>query len=344
MRGPSRRDKHAGVSRIDVCDTPVMVNGFQRGFQYEATMSNTSRLNDAALLCSMLFRAGEIIEVRPIEIWTDGDSGKRKSRVLRSERRWLAKDGFVEQLRYLDRLNTMHNANIFFGVNPRVAHGRGRKTDVVKTRCLWADMDNVTSEVAKWRCEETGVPHPSIIVDSGNGNHLYWLLDQTLDISLPFDRDLLEARLRRLYKQLGCDATCDANRLLRLPGFLNVKNARNGAQPTRCSLRVCNPDCRFAIESFPPHVKRQSPQSLQDGRVRRTFANQPRTTDPLTQRLAVTTDDRSKRDFAIVCSLLRAGYGKEEIRQAVASQSKFADRGDSYFETTFRNALIAIQS
>jgi hypothetical protein len=72
----------------------------------------------------------------------------------------------------LAELNSDQRANIFMGVNPRARRGVGRKCDVQTCRCVWADMDEVSSEVARWRCHEVGLPDPSILVDSGNGVHL----------------------------------------------------------------------------------------------------------------------------------------------------------------------------
>jgi hypothetical protein len=48
-------------------------------------------------------------------------------------------------------------------------------------------------------------------------------------------------------------------------------------------------------------------------------------------------DDRSRRDFWVVCNLLRLGLSVEEIRALVASHSKFNDN-QLYLETTLQNA------
>jgi hypothetical protein len=49
--------------------------------------------------------------------------------------------------------------------------------------------------------------------------------------------------------------------------------------------------------------------------------------------------DRSRRDFAVVCGLLRLGLSPEEIWSLVANQSKFATAGRRYFDRTIANAL-----
>jgi hypothetical protein len=45
-------------------------------------------------------------------------------------------------------------------------------------RVLWVDIDHVTVEEARARFERAGVPEPSVLVNSGNGVHAYWLLDE----------------------------------------------------------------------------------------------------------------------------------------------------------------------
>jgi hypothetical protein len=58
----------------------------------------------------------------------------------------------------------------------------------------------------------------------------------------------------------------------------------------------------------------------------------------LVSRLDSPTPDRSRRDFAIVCDLLRLGLAREAIRQLVSGRSKFESNGRSYFDVTISNA------
>ena len=70
-------------------------------------------------------------------------------------------------------------ANIFFGVCPRVGtEGQYDLAWQIRTvRALWTDIDHVTVDEVRDRIAKAGMPLPSIIVNSGNGVHLYWLLD-----------------------------------------------------------------------------------------------------------------------------------------------------------------------
>ena len=58
----------------------------------------------------------------------------------------------------------------------------------------------------------------------------------------------------------------------------------------------------------------------------------------LVGRLEMPTRDRSRRDFAVVCDLLRLGLAKEDIWQLVSASSKFESAGRSYFDLTITNA------
>src|SRR5262249_31414446 len=45
-------------------------------------------------------------------------------------------------------------------------------------RVLWADLDHCMPDEALERCRSASLPEPSIVVRSGAGVHLYWLLDE----------------------------------------------------------------------------------------------------------------------------------------------------------------------
>jgi hypothetical protein len=43
---------------------------------------------------------------------------------------------------------------------------------------LWADIDNCDVSVALARAASAALPYPTAVVNSGNGVHLYWRLEQ----------------------------------------------------------------------------------------------------------------------------------------------------------------------
>ena len=285
-----------------------------------------------------LFCKDDLIEIRPIEIWTDS-GGKRRTAALLSQRRWLRPREVLGQFRELKRLNITARANIFMGVNPRLRRG-GKKTDVGSCRLLWADLDDVTPEIARWRCEEVSVPRPSVIIDSGNGVHLYWLLRDEVSISNSFVRQQIESRLKLLYRKLGCDSTSDVNRLLRLPGFDNVKNVRNGSDPVACQLAFASSTAKYSVDVVLPRLVGR-PGRRSTRRAKRCLQKDD-AADHVLRRLDLEVSDRSRRDFGVVCSLMRLGMSDDEILDRVSGHSKFATDGAGYCELTLANARKAI--
>ncbi|RKZ11286.1 hypothetical protein DRQ32_06355 [bacterium] len=84
-----------------------------------------------------------------------------------------------------------------------------------------------------------GLPRCNVIVNSGNGLHLYWVMDEIL----PFDKWLPMATvLKALCKEHGFKAdptiTADVARVLRLPGSHNRKDRDN---PRKCTAKQIGP-------------------------------------------------------------------------------------------------------
>lgn len=108
----------------------------------------------------------------------------------------------------------------YFGVLPRWK-ASGRAEDCVQNvGVLWADIDNKavggTHLAALMRLGAVNLT-PSIVVDSGNGIHAYWLLNKLE----PFGR--VQPLMKGLQSAIGSDHVHDAPRVLRLPGTRNHK-------------------------------------------------------------------------------------------------------------------------
>ena len=126
-----------------------------------------------------LFDEQDCVLFRPIETWTEG--GKKKCEVFykRTCYRRARPEGLRIIVPQLLALSAKEKANIFFGVCPRRgAYGEYDLAWQVRTvRVLWTDIDHVTVEDARERITKAGLPQPSILVNSGNGVHVYWLLE-----------------------------------------------------------------------------------------------------------------------------------------------------------------------
>jgi hypothetical protein len=174
------------------------------------------------------------------------------------------------------------------------------------------------------------------MVDSGHGVHVYYLLDKPVNVSDKTIRDNFEDTLRGFYRAIGADSTQDVTRLLRLPGFLNVKGDQ-----IPCRLERFSPRSRFSLQDFARFkpIRRHT----QTRAVPATSAFSPQhSIESVRQavgRLDEGVGDRSRRDFAVICHLLRLGLPVEEIWTLVEGKSKFATAGRRYFDHTVTNAL-----
>ena len=150
---------------------------------------------------------------------------------------------------YAARLGDTHD--VYYGVGLRGQklgpRQRGSSDDVSVIPAFWSDID-VRGSAHK----ETALPatvaealgfldslplKPSIVVSSGNGLHVYWLLDKPLEIMDKAQRKSVAEALRgwQLYintaaKKNGwkLDNTSDLSRVLRLPGSINHKKGGSG--------------------------------------------------------------------------------------------------------------------
>ena len=149
-------------------------------------------IENAVRFLTTIFQPGDVFQVRPIETWVSG--GEKQSRIdydgicyhkmgIRRGNEWLPYLPSLESFltRIIER-SSFERTNVFMGVAPRFARGDSATYELawqIRTiRSLWSDIDDtpdVATAVAK--CGEVSLPPPSIVVSSGHGAHLYWLLD-----------------------------------------------------------------------------------------------------------------------------------------------------------------------
>lgn len=143
--------------------------------------------------------------------------------------------------------------DIYCSVNPR--SGRGSSEEFVQQIvCFHADLDgegpDETSDddASRRKSHREGkVPPPSIIVGSGRGQHLYWILREPVAVT-DLNRAHLVAVNRGLVKALGGDtACCDLSRILRIPGFHNHKR-----EPATAVSLIRDSGLRYTVEELGP--------------------------------------------------------------------------------------------
>jgi hypothetical protein len=98
---------------------------------------------------------------------------------------------------------------------------RGGKADILALPAIFADVDREPAQVIPML---TTVPEPSIVVASGGGTHLYWLLETPT-----FEIERAEAIIKGMAIWLKADPTMSSDQIMRLPGTINNKPQRGDA-------------------------------------------------------------------------------------------------------------------
>jgi hypothetical protein len=220
--------------------------------QSAADVVSSNERQQAGQFLRTLFAPDDIIEVRPIEVFRD-DRGTQQSTIANNQRSWGTIDETMRRFDHLKNINTKMGLNIFFGVHTRTEEGRktrkGAKEHVKAARCVYVDIDHVSPDAALYRIHEAGLPDPTVVINSGHGTHVYWVLEEPFDLTSKDNKVRMENDCERLANMLeGGDArTRDVSRVLRIPGFANVKYARNGEPPTPCVLHRSINDHRYDL-------------------------------------------------------------------------------------------------
>lgn len=192
------------------------------------------------------------------------------------EVRCIKSSGEVKQFWYASRLGLLSDWSrlealnragygVYFGVNPR-AERKGTKEALYSLHTLHADLDgkNFVEAERDWRAGKQialGVIdelppwlQPALLVDSGHGVHCYWPLVEPLPAT-PENIAAVEAVNAALAAYLGGDDVKDASRVLRLPGFLNTKDA----EPLPVAL-IWNAPQGWKLEDFAPIMPKPEPR------------------------------------------------------------------------------------
>lgn len=159
-----------------------------------------------AQFVDLVFEPDDLVEVRCL---------RENSRPWR---RWVRAAEVVDLVPELARLNA-DGWNVYAGANPRSRDGGGSDADVALARCLFVDFDDCGPAGAKARIEAAGLPTPTLVLDSGNGAHAYWRLEEPLE-----DLETWADYQRAAIAAVGSDPTIkNPSRIMRVPGFENLK-------------------------------------------------------------------------------------------------------------------------
>ena len=176
---------------------------------------------------------------------------------------WKVTDRQWHPVKAVGTLNLPINEHIFLGVATR-QENKGTKDAIVQIPAVWGDIDfkDIARDEVERRIAVFPVK-PSIVVSSGHGLHLYWILDNPSKIG---DIQKIEDINKRLVNHFGGDkGSADAAHILRLPGTYNHKYN----PPRLVSISSIN-DKTYCIDDFyflPPIQPPALPMPLPQGSV-----------------------------------------------------------------------------
>jgi len=142
--------------------------------------------------------------------------------------------------------------NIYFGICSRKEQ-KGEKSAVFEMPGIWSDIDGKHHGGKQgawaylWSMIGRSKLDPTVILDSGNGYHLYHLIKQPEVLKSKEDILKLEGYVKGVSQLLGGDHTHNINRIMRLPGFDNVKDLSN---PKPCKIITCDFERRYSLADF----------------------------------------------------------------------------------------------
>lgn len=152
--------------------------------------------------------------------------------------------------RQLEHFNKSQVENIHHAVNPRFRKPakHGKNSDVSHYVAIWVDVDfHGNEEAVRKQFFDTLADlatrglFPSVIVESGRGLHAYWLFDKPYTVA---EARPICAGIQDYFKI--SDAVFDQRRILRMPGFANLKDPKD---PRWCRIFEASWE-RFPIERF----------------------------------------------------------------------------------------------
>lgn len=236
--------------------------------------------------------------------------------------------------------------NIYFTVNPvrRALKSKAKKTDMERMEWLHVDIDPRAGEDHDeeqkriLKALERFQPAPTIIIFSGGGYQAFWRLAE----AVPLAGDEAAANEAEAYNQqleilLGGDHCHNVDRIMRLPGTINMPNEKKrkkGRKPALAKVVADEPSRVYELKQFVPAPRTQSGGGLASGGSTtpvRISGNLPRlgSVDDLGEKvsqrvkmLIVQGDDpddptrwgsRSECLFYVVCELVRSGCDDDTI-------------------------------
>jgi len=169
---------------------------------------------------------------------------------------------YFPNVEILSREAYLDDQTVFFGVCPRETMKPDRN-HVRYLTAFWATVDmgpeSYSGEDSYFRNQSQAAKAvrsfplpPSIIVESGTGMHLYWLMKDVVELP---DPNWTEAQLTKIAGYFKCKMLASVDATLRLPGTVNSKVP---GHPSMCKVKYVNTDFRYDPIDFEKVVSEAS--------------------------------------------------------------------------------------
>lgn len=219
--------------------------------------------------------------------------------------------------------------------------GRGRGTELDSTliTALWADLDKDASVDARHRLMNTE-PYPSVVVFSGGGYHAYWRLVEPVSIDASI-APMIKRTLKGIARTLKADEqVTNLAFMLRLPGTINTKPERNGAQ---CYV---TDDCDGMLPQYHYHELEAEfaprGRDIERPRVKRELplSQERRVPDKVQGYLATgaTEGERNRTLFVNACRLYTAGFSPSDVESLLTNRAASDGLSNREIFITLRSA------
>lgn len=233
--------------------------------------------------------------------------------------------------------------NIYFTVNrtSRAMNIKPKKTDIRAARAVHVDVDpRVGEDPAEEKARALKVlreykPAPTVIIDSGNGAQGFWLLDGEKDTPDDAAREDVERRNLQIETLLQADACHNIDRIMRLPGTVNVPGAKKrakGCVPVLASVVEVDWTRLYRLDAFTAAPRGVAPAGapVTGGRATVTATPAmgldlntlpPGVSDRIRAMIVQGTDpddpgrygSRSEAYWAVICAMVRADCTDEQM-------------------------------
>lgn len=259
-------------------------------------------------------------------------------------------------------------ASIYYSVLPMTVtteiddEGREKKhwnsdkdVAVTSTSALWLDFDGKDFNGDDWEAGKAQARQvieampvkPSILRDSGNGYHAYFLLSEPIPLAEA------KAIMMAMVAATGADPACtNPSRVMRMPGSTNCKDPKDPKPTITLWMDEVKYDVEQIRQAYPATL---TPQAGVAGPV--VFG--PPVPAPDMEELPASVQkallepaepgERSNKDFGVIKEMLTAGFNPDQIRALwVANPDTIGNRyavpkdGDRYLKITIESAMTAV--